>query len=107
VISVLKKLAGQRRRLSDLKDRYFTTVCFDETNAQRDGTIRRHTAFAIEPTDLVLSGPHIFVGNPLYKTPRSGLHELPRVYLALPAEVAAWLKAVAGGRATREVHLAD
>ena len=27
-----------------------------------------------------------------------GLHELPRVYLALPAEVAAWLKAAAGGR---------
>jgi hypothetical protein len=27
-----------------------------------------------------------------------GLHELPRVYLALPTEVAAWLKAAAGGR---------
>jgi hypothetical protein len=27
-----------------------------------------------------------------------GLSELPRVYLALPAEVAAWLKAAAGGR---------
>lgn len=27
-----------------------------------------------------------------------GLHELPRVCLALPAEVAAWLKAAAGGR---------
>jgi len=41
-----------------------------ESGAQRDGTIRRETGFVASATDLVLSGPHFFVGNPLNKTPR-------------------------------------
>jgi hypothetical protein len=43
---------------------------WDETNAQKDGTIIRETAF--RPADqMILQGPLIHVGNPLYKTPRS------------------------------------
>lgn len=41
-----------------------------ETNAQSDGTIDRNTIFVGSPKSLILSGPHFFVGNPLYKTPR-------------------------------------
>src|SRR5690606_20724935 len=42
----------------------------DETYAQRDGTIKRQTQFPDNPEKWILSGPHFFVGTPLYKTPR-------------------------------------
>lgn len=71
LIGVLEKFAAQPRRLGDLKGEYFSTVMFDETYAQRDGTIRRETRFPASPDDWILSGPHFFVGTPLYKTPRA------------------------------------
>ncbi|WPL17970.1 Type I restriction-modification system methyltransferase subunit [Thiorhodovibrio winogradskyi] len=71
LISVLEKFAAQPRRLGDLKGEYFSTVMFDETYAQRDGTIRRDTCFPDHPGQWVLSGPHFFVGTPFYKTPRA------------------------------------
>ncbi|WP_219862615.1 Eco57I restriction-modification methylase domain-containing protein [Vreelandella piezotolerans] len=69
--NVLEKFAAQPRRLGDLKGRYFSTVMFDETYAQRDGTIKRDTQFPENPEQWVLSGPHFFVGSPFYKTPRA------------------------------------
>lgn len=43
---------------------------WDETNSQKDGTIRRETAF--RPADqMILQGPLFHVGNPLYKTPKA------------------------------------
>jgi hypothetical protein len=72
--SVLAKLAAWPRRLADLGDCYFSTVMFDETNAQHDGTITRRPVsddgFAATPQDWVLSGPHFFLANPFNKTPR-------------------------------------
>lgn len=45
---------------------------FDETNAvKKDGTIKRQTQFPVDTQRWVLSGPHFFVGIPLYKTPRT------------------------------------
>ena len=38
--------------------------------SQQDGTTRRETRFPAEPGELIFSGPHYFVGNPLNKTPR-------------------------------------
>lgn len=70
LVAVLEKFAAQPRRLGDLKGEYFSTVMFDETYAQRDGTIRRETRFPEDAGEWVLSGPHFFVGNPFYKTPR-------------------------------------
>ncbi|MEW6166494.1 MAG: class I SAM-dependent DNA methyltransferase [Pseudomonadota bacterium] len=71
LVSVLEKFARQPRRLGDLKDDYFTLEMWHEAGAQRDGTIRRETGFVATPAELVLSGPHFFVGNPLNKTPRA------------------------------------
>lgn len=71
LLSVLEKFAAQPRRLGDLKGEYFSTVMFDETYAQKDGTIRRETRFPSHAGEWVLSGPHFFVGNPFYKTPRA------------------------------------
>lgn len=70
LMSVLEKFAQVPRRLSDLDGDYYSTVCFDETYSQRDGTVRRQTGFAESTAVFVLSGPHFYVGNPLSKTPK-------------------------------------
>ena len=71
--SVLAKLAAYPRRLADVGEGYFSTVMFDETYAQQDGTISRRPTtdpgFAATPHDWVLSGPHFFVTNPFHQTP--------------------------------------
>ena len=43
---------------------------WNETSAQKDGTIKRETDF--RPSDqMILQGPLFHVGNPLYKTPKT------------------------------------
>lgn len=81
--SVLTKLAAYPHRLSDKRDRYFSTEMWNETAQQHDGTIKRRHAndhgFSKTADEWVVSGPHFFVANPLYKTPR--LHcPNPRTY---------------------------
>ena len=44
-----------------------------ETGAQKDKTIRRIDGnFPSSPHELILAGPHFFVGNPLFKTANDG-----------------------------------
>jgi len=69
--SVLEKFAAAPKRLGDLQGEYIALEMWHETNAQKDGTIRRDTSFPADPTELILSGPHFYVGSPLYKTPRT------------------------------------
>lgn len=71
LISVLEKFAAQPRRLGDLKGEYLSLEMWHETNQQKDGTIRRETQFPKDAGQWILSGPHFFVGNPCYKTPRA------------------------------------
>lgn len=70
LLTVLTKFADQPQRLGDLNGQYTSTIMFDETASQRDGIIRRHTSFPNKSSELILSGPHFFVGNPFNKTPR-------------------------------------
>ncbi len=71
--NVLDKFAAQPRRLGDLKGKFFTTpsTCWHEASAQQNGTIKRETRFPNTSEELILSGPHFFVGSPFYKTPRA------------------------------------
>jgi hypothetical protein len=73
--SVLGKLATYPHRLADLSEDMFTSVMFDETYSQRDGTLvrrsRTETGFPSCSMEWVLSGPHFFHVNPLNKTPRA------------------------------------
>ncbi len=69
--SVLEKFAAAPKRLGDLQGEYIALEMWHETNAQKDGTIRRDTSFPADPPQLVLSGPHFYIGSPLYKTPRA------------------------------------
>ena len=43
---------------------------WNETGAQKDGTIIRNVHFPEDSVDLVYSGPHISVANPMFKTSR-------------------------------------
>ena len=70
LLSVLAKLAEHPRRFADIQGEFFKTEHWHETNAQHNGTIRRETRFPKVPAEMVVSGPHFFVGNPLNKTPR-------------------------------------
>nr|WP_289073656.1 hypothetical protein [uncultured Halomonas sp.] len=71
--NVLEKFAAYPRQLGHLKGQYFTTpsTCWNEVNAQQDGTIERSTQFPTNAKQWILSGPHFFVGSPFYKTPRA------------------------------------
>lgn len=70
IVNVLKKLSEFPTKV----DHFETKVSegWHETNAQNDGIIRSETRYPdLEQYELLYSGPHFFVGNPLYKTPRS------------------------------------
>lgn len=71
VVEVLERLAAFPTRLRDVECKIDRTL--DNTGAVNDGTIRPVSDhFAnIDQYELICSGPHIFVGNPLYKTPRA------------------------------------
>ena len=70
LLAAVNKLANHPRRLADLQGAYYTTGHWHETMSQREGTIRRETRFPTNPAEMVVSGPHFSVGNPLNKTPR-------------------------------------
>ncbi len=69
IISVLEKLSKFGSYVKDFESRI--TVCFDETNDLNKGIIKRKTTFpALKNYELIYSGPHFFVSNPLYKSPK-------------------------------------
>jgi hypothetical protein len=70
ILKVLRRFTEQPRRLGDNESEYKSTVMFDETYAQRDGIIERDTQFIDSTHNWVLSGPHFFVGTPIYQTPQ-------------------------------------
>ena len=56
--------------LSELREELFTTQMWNETNSQKDGTLVRDVHFPHSLNDMIYSGPHIGVANPLSKTSR-------------------------------------
>ena len=70
LLDVLACFVKAGHKLGDSTGKYYSLEMWHETNAQKDGTIRRETCFPEHAGELVLSGPHFFVGNPLNKTPR-------------------------------------
>lgn len=70
-LDVLHKFAAQPRRLGDFKGQHYSTQHWNETNSQEEGTIKHDTSFPIDANEWILSGPHFYVGNPLYQTARA------------------------------------
>lgn len=71
LLDVLSCFANQEKTLGSMRDEIYTTEMWHETNAQNDGTITRNVHFPESTLDLIYSGPHIGVANPLFKTSRS------------------------------------
>jgi len=72
LLGVLEKFAAYPKRLGDLTGEYFSLEMWHETMAQKEGAIQRDTRFPATAAEWVLSGPHFFVGNPFFQTPREG-----------------------------------
>ncbi|KZW96590.1 DNA methyltransferase family protein [Aeromonas veronii] len=70
LLAVLEKFSSQPIRLGNLAQEYYSTQHWNEVNAQDDGTILRQTQFPKTAEQWILSGPHFYVGNPLYNTPK-------------------------------------
>jgi hypothetical protein len=74
LVRVIDKINITPKYLPNLKSKYFSTVMFDESYSQRDGILTRQDKPSFQPqnsSEWVVSGPHIFVGNPLSKNPRN------------------------------------
>ena len=66
----IKKFGGISARLGTCSPSVMLPEMLHETRDQLNGTIQRHTEFPVDPEDLILSGPHFYVADPLYKNPR-------------------------------------
>ena len=71
MLGVLRKFADFPSRLASLGETYVPLEMWHETNAQKDGTIRRRTRFPSTAGEMIFSGPHIHVARPFYKCPQS------------------------------------
>ena len=76
LLKVMQKFAHITTRIRDLgDDNYCISRMWDETNARKDGTIAEFPQLQTKTPDsfgkLILNGPHLNVGNPLFKTPRN------------------------------------
>ncbi len=68
VISVLEKLSEFKTSVQNFENKM--TLCWNEVAAVTSNEIKRQTRYPeVESFDMIYSGPHFFVSNPLYKTP--------------------------------------
>jgi hypothetical protein len=70
IMTALRKLAAPGLALKMIATEEQFSQLWKETDRQRDGTIKKISKFPNNIDSLILSGPHFFVANPLYKTPR-------------------------------------
>lgn len=70
LLEALKCFASQHQYLDNLGDDVFTTVCWDETNRQKDETIKAHVDFPEKQSQAVYSGAHVGILNPVLQTTR-------------------------------------
>lgn len=69
IVNIIKKIGLFESVTNDFE--YKVYECWHETNDVNDGYIKRETKNPeVENFEMVYSGPHFFVSNPLYKTPR-------------------------------------
>ena len=57
-------------KLRDFKNKFSVSVMFDETNDQKKGFISQEVHFPDSIENMIYSGPHIGVANPIFQTPR-------------------------------------
>lgn len=67
LLDVLRCLDKKEETISSRRDMIFASQMWNETNAQVDGTMVRNVRFPENMFDLIYSGPHIGVANPLFQ----------------------------------------
>lgn len=74
LLKILEKFSKTKKRIGDIKKLTISRM-WDETNARVDGTIQEFSNLGTKTPatfgGLILNGPHLAVGNPLFKTPRN------------------------------------
>ncbi len=70
IVTVLEIFNEQTKTYAGIKEGIFTSQLWNETGAQNDGTIARNVHFPDGLIDMIYSGPHISVANPMFKTSR-------------------------------------
>ena len=65
LLEILERFDVQEHKLAEIGSKLAVSMLWDETNAQKDGTIERCVHFG-ELTDTILSGAHIGTANPLF-----------------------------------------
>lgn len=70
LVDALKCFSSQKRTLGSNVEAVYISEMWHETNAQKDGSILRNVHFPETTLDLIYSGPHIGVSNPLFKASR-------------------------------------
>ena len=71
LLEVLERFAEQKKTLDDIQGDVSTTQMWNETNAQKDGTILSQVQFQSQPIGTIYSGAHIGIANPLQQTTRA------------------------------------
>ncbi len=70
LVAVLETFSIQEETFASLNESIYSSQMWNETIAQKDGTIRRNIHFPENTVDTIYSGPHIGVANPLFKSSR-------------------------------------
>ena len=71
LLEVLIRFLKQNKVIGDMQLSIFNTRMWEETGSQKDGTFFRYIHFPDSTVDAIISGPHIGVSNPLFKSSRS------------------------------------
>lgn len=68
ILEVLQRFASQEDTIDSIENHMFVADLWNETTAQQDGYIERNVHFPSNSIDMIFSGPHIGVANPLFQT---------------------------------------
>lgn len=76
LLKIMEKFARIKTRIRDLgENNYCISSMWHETGARKDGTIAEFPKLQTKTPEsfgkLILNGPHLSVGNPLFKTPNN------------------------------------
>jgi type I restriction-modification system DNA methylase subunit len=69
LVEVLDVFAEQQFKINSIEG-VTSTIMLDETQSQKNGTIKREVGFPDNIVGMVFSGPHFGQANPFYKTPK-------------------------------------
>lgn len=72
IIKTLEAFSSFPTHVGDLSDNVIVSEGLNETTSVDKGWMTRNVKYPVtDEMELIYSGPHFFVGNPLYKTPKS------------------------------------